>query len=315
MYLIAVLRETVPHHEFFNFASRQNTKIPNDSQSLPESPVYCRPSGFQSIHRSLSPESATARLLDTLRTLTTEFFIESSQPSANATSSLRYTQTVEHPNESVQSLRNRIFAFQQAKDMDFDDMSERYTYEAIRLTSLVYAHALDKKIPFSKAAAELSKRPKYFPGSQNYTPFYHVDRSAPMPMQIKKAIMRTDTSYCWDYLAGVLFWVSLVAGAGANPGPLANEERFGDDEDARKFLTAISVRCCIVMSFEFGKSILETLKRLVAIERVLDGHKEPITVNEGIGTVPETVEKTFGPEEPPQMQKGFADFAQDFLSL
>ena len=141
-----------------------------------------------------------------------------------------------------------------------------------------------------------------------------------MPIQIKKALMRTDTSHCWDHLAGVLFWVALVAGATANPGPIANEERVGEDEDARKWLTAIAVRCCIVLSFQYGHAVLETLKRVVAIEAVLGRRGSsarslsPDSVNR-VSTPEGHEQRVFGPAEPPPLQRGFADFAQDFMTI
>lgn len=68
--------------------------------------------------------------------------------------------------------------------------------------------------------------------------------------------------------------MSLVAGAAANPGPLANEERVGDDEDARKWITAINVRCCITLNFEFGYAVMETVKQMIAVQSLLHAGKD-----------------------------------------
>ena len=136
----------------------------------------------------------------------------------------------------------------------------------------------------------------------------------------QNALMRTDLSFCWDHLAGVLFWVSLVAGAAANPGPMANEERVGVDEDTRKWLTAVAVRCCIVLSFEYGHAVLETLKRMVSIETVLgqsvsaSGSKTPESTSRP-STSAEPEHPTLGPIEPPPLHMGFQDFAQEFMSI
>lgn len=196
-------------------------------------------------------------------------------------------------------------------------MSERYTYEAIRLAALIYAYALLHKIPFSKAAAEV----------RNSKSFYLPDSGiTPMPILINKALMRTDTSHCWDHLAGVLFWVVLVACAAVNPGPLANEERDGEDEDARKWLSAIAVRCCIVLSFEHGHAVMETLKRIVAIEAVLGRSSSDSANHNDDETATETMKNllrkekdadptAFGPQRPPPVQRGFADFAQELMNI
>ncbi|KAK3716369.1 hypothetical protein LTR37_006519 [Vermiconidia calcicola] len=286
-YLIGAVREMQPHPDYVSFASKQDTSIPSDTSRLPESPIYCRPQGFQKIAEVLSSRDETYELLDTLRRLTNRFYLE------------------------------KVFAALPAWEKDFTDMSERYTYEAIRLAALIYAYALLHKIPFSKAAAEV----------RNSKSFYLPDSGiTPMPILINKALMRTDTSHCWDHLAGVLFWVVLVACAAVNPGPLANEERDGEDEDARKWLSAIAVRCCIVLSFEHGHAVMETLKRIVAIEAVLGRSSSDSANHNDDETATETMKNllrkekdadptAFGPQRPPPVQRGFADFAQELMNI
>ena len=312
MYLIGALRDTPPHRDFVEFASKQITKIPSDPQRLPESPIYYRPQGYRTINNAFRAGSETFELLNTLRALTNKFYIENEQYSFNTASPFRTAKFWEQSDETVSSLYGKIFEVQPAADKDFNnDMNKRYTFESIRLASLVYAHALANRIPFSKAATQV--RSTSASGSDSI--------AKPMPIQIKEALMRTDTSYCWDHLAGVLFWVTLVAGAAANPGPISNEERVGEDEDARKWLTAIAVRCCIVLSFEYGHAVLETLKRTVAIETVLgrsaldDGSISTADSADNIPTDSKAGERTFGPAEPPPLQRGFADFAQEFMSI
>jgi hypothetical protein len=310
--MIAGLRETAPERVYIEFASKQATKIPHDAGRLPESPIYYPPQGFQSIMAALDPRSQMYHLLDILRTMTNKFYIENSQHSPNMLSAFRTAKFWEDSDETVSSLYGKVFAIQPAAEQDFDSMGERYMFESVRLASLVYAHALANKIPFSKAAKQVRSSSSPTIGSQ--------EEPEPMPIQIQRALLRTDVSYCWDHLAGVLFWVTLVAGAAANPGPLANEDRVGEDEDARKRLTAIGVRCCIVLSFEYGHSVLETLKRLIAIETVLgqtEATNDVATTQNMEGDVinSEGGEQIYGPIEPPPLQRGFADFAQEFLSI
>ena len=314
-YLIGALRETPPHRDFVEYGSKQTIKIPNDAQRLPESPIYCGLQGFRTITKVLSPGSETYGLLDTLRVLTNNFYIENGHYSSSAPSPFRYTSFCEGSDETVSSLYIKIFAIESAADKDFKDMNARYTFESIRLTSLVYAHALANKIPFSVAAAQVRST------SKPDRPSIDSDESTPMPIQIKNALMRTDTSHCWDHLAGVLFWVALIASAAANPGPINNEERVGEDEDARKWLAAIAVRCSITLSFQYGHAVLETLKRFVAIETVLGRRGagarswSPESVGNPSTTSPKPKHRPFGPVEPPMMQRGFADYAQDFMNI
>jgi hypothetical protein len=310
--MIAALRETTPERLYIEFASKQVTKIPHDAQRLPESPIYYPSQGFQSIMAALDPRSQMYHLLDILRTMTNRFYIENSQHSSSMPSPFRTAKFWEGSDETVSSLYGKVFAIQPATEQDFDSMDDRYMFESVRLTSLIYAHALANKISFSKAAKQVRSSSNPTVGSQG--------EPEPMPIQIQRALLRTDVSYCWDHLAGVLFWVTLVAGAAANPGPLANEDRVGEDEDARKRLTAIGVRCCIVLSFEYGNSVLETLKRLVAIETLLGQTESMNNVTtsqdmEGDIINSEGGDQRFGPTEPPPLQRGFADFAQEFLSI
>ena len=303
------MRESTPYREYIEFASKQNTKIPLDVVRLPESPIYSRPQGYRNLSDVYDVTTPMYQLLDTLRIMTNQFYIENSQSSPDIPSPFRTARFWEHSDETVSTLYGKIFAVRPAAEQDFNSMGERYMFEAVRLTSLIYAHALANKISLSKAATQVRS---------SSTTVDSQSEPDPMPIQIKKALMRTDVSYVWDHLAGVLFWVTLIAGAAANPGPLANEDRVGVDEDARKWITAISVRCCIVLSFEYGASVLETLKRLLAIETVLGGTE---SVADDLASVPyQAIGKsnkgqTFGPAEPPPLQRGFSDFAQEFLSI
>lgn len=344
MYTIAALRETLPYQDFIVFASKQNTKVPSDTNKrLPESPVYYRPQGFTTLSTVLEPSGSTHTMLDLLRVLTSKCFVETKQDTTRTPSPFRTVRfgSPSDDTETVSTLRHKIFAMEPCHDLEFKDMNARYKYEAIRLAALIYTQALTTKTPFSKAAKQLTR-----PG---HAPPTLLDSTTPLPIQIRNALMRTDTSECWDQLAGVLFWICLVAGAAANPGPLANEDREGIDEDARKWVTAVGVRCCIVLSFEYGHAVLETLKRFVAIERTLATKRTKetsppaatppygytgaelsrrSTVFSSISSASSSTNGTrvwpyasdgqrgaLGPVEPlpGQMQMGFADFAQEFM--
>lgn len=313
--MIAGLRESTPHRDFIEFASKMMTQLPHDAQKLPESPIYSRPEGYHNLKTVLREDGDTFQLLETLRRLTHRFYIENSQQSSTIPSTLRSTKLWNSSDETVSSLYSKIFAVQPAAELDFPNGAhDRKMFEAIRLASLIYAHAMANKIPFSKAASQVRSTSMTDNGREE---------NKSMTIQIRDVLKDTDLSYCWDHLAGVLFWITLIAGAGANPGPMDNEDRVGDEEDARKWLAAIAVRCCIVLSFEHGHSVLETLKRLVAIETALgqtDSLDDSLTAvslsAQWTPTYPSGSGKVvFGPERPPVVQRGFADFAEDFMSI
>jgi hypothetical protein len=257
MLMLAALRETLPHTDFLSYASELQTNVSTDSRKeLPESPVYCRSSGYDNVSRVLSKMSATYKLLERLRLLTDEFCKARSPTTSDAPN----TPDSLDSGDKISDMCQAIFAAAPAWELDFHDMNERYTYESVRLGAVVYAYALSKRISFSQAAANISKR-KTRPAS-----IVLPDDSTPMPILLKNALMRTDISHCWDHLGGILFWLTLVGGATANPGPFTNEERESEDEDARKWITAICVRCTVLLSFEFGNVMMETLKRIIGIE-------------------------------------------------
>ena len=143
-------------------------------------------------------------------------------------------------------------------------------------------------------------------------------------VHIRDALMKTDITDCWGNMAGVLFWIALVAGAAANPGAtpraghcVENVDQLGtggDAEEARTWLAAILVRCSIVLGFEYGPSMMETVKTMVAVQRELERGSATSEASWESESQP-FVERSDGlPPVFPQGQQGFADFARDFLA-
>lgn len=305
MYIIAALRETLPHSDFIHYAEKQDARMPTSVAALPESPLYSRPEGYLSLTKILPRHSRIFGILDADRTLARAFAAQYAEPSNKNTGlSRRGNTNTAHNAEDIGSLATRIFAFHSCAESDFETMPERYTYEAIRVASRIFAHGLANRIPFSEAAAQL----------QDSAPC-----SFPMHVHVRDALLKTDTTDCWGHLAGVLFWISLVVGAAANPaaaseGHLARQTT-SDEEDARKFLAAIAVRCSILLGFSFAPSIIATMKRMIGIQQVLrKGKDSPGPTGDPPGVT--GVRHCYGPPTPRRAiaQKGFVDFAQDFLN-
>lgn len=271
MYLIAALRETQPERDFVIWARKQKTQPPsNNYDSIPESPLYCRPSGYHTLHKAIAPSSRIYSLLSDARDLTNAFLAPSSTSQ-----------------QTMQDIHTRILALQPGAELPFPSLPDRNTYEAIRLTTLLYSQSLCTRTPFSSLHHQQHPQQQ-----QNGAPPPHIP--------IKTALQKTNTSDCWGHLAGILFWIALVAGASANPGLLDETDRVGEEEDGRKWLAAVAVRCSIVLSFEFGGAMLGTLERLVRVEGLLAGREEEWG---GMGKVGMVVGGG---------QKGFADFAWEF---
>ena len=311
--MIGALRETAPHADYINFASKRRTELSVGPKAIPESPFLYRCSGYLSMQKALAQSDITFELLEETRKITDDF-TPTNRRSPVPTST---------PDDlsCISSLKTTIFAYQPAEELSFRSMSDRYTYEAIRLTSRIYAHALARQIPFSEAAAQLHTIASPSSISNSHGPYVN---GIPIHIRIKDALLRTNMTDCWGHLAGVLFWIALVAGASANPqssavvGGYVVRRESGDEEEARKWLAAVAVRCSIVLSFEHGGAMLETLKRMVAIQDVLAKGEESRAVVDPLFVETAVVagaEGAYGPREPLDAQRGFVDFAQEFLEM
>ena len=304
MYLIAVLRETPPDLEVARFAARLRTNITNESKRLPESPVCFKPAGYSRIGRTLGINSPTYELLNMARIITNKFFANHAHQTQTTQTPFRTARFFDQSDDSILALRDQIFALPSGVDMDyFQTMHDRYTYEAIRLTSLIYAHALATHLPFSVAADQLRSNSSP-PKSDVPLPANDLedDIEASLPLRIRKALMRTNLAGCWESLRGVLLWISLIAGAASNSGPADDSSRTDEVLEARKWFAAISVRCNIVMSFDHSAAILETLKRLVGIESVLtletlDSGSDWFTTPPIVNGTAQNGDVVFGPQE------------------
>ncbi|KAK5675121.1 hypothetical protein LTS10_012195 [Elasticomyces elasticus] len=273
MYIIAILRETRPGQPFIEYAGNSKRETSwKDSRPFPESPILCRPSGYRTIQKACAPDGPTPQLLELTRQLTT-VFVEGSARHEHASSD-PLSEQLRETEVRLFAVAASIFGSTAAEDLEFANMSDRYTYEAIRLTSQLFAHALISRVPFSQAAQQLQATGLYRslqPGPLS-TDAPYMEGCA-MHIHIRNALMRTDTADCWGHMAGALFWVALVAGAAANPevapGGYVHRRESGEDEEARKFVAAIVVRCSIVLGFEFGSAVMETVKSMSGIQQAL----------------------------------------------
>ncbi|KXT13771.1 hypothetical protein AC579_6596 [Pseudocercospora musae] len=336
MYMISALRETEPHADFVKYGSQKRTKPANNQNQLPESPVYCRPAGFLTIKRSISQSSPTYNLLESLRQLTHAFVRGTASNFVTPLTPVHVRAVWDQDPNTIVSLRDKIFGFPSCENIadSFDSMSDKYTYESLRTVALVYTLALAEEIPFSKAASQLATMHHTKVSS---LPVHPISENAASTQKdglswhllIKSALLRTNMSDCWGHMAGVLFWMSLIAGACANPDSPCNKPRrelSPEEEEGRKWLAAIAVRCSIVLSFEYGGAILEMLKRMVGIEQALAKAeaergalgewlaREDVVYGPTMNAHDGTEGALFGPAPQPYASSTFADFAQDFLS-
>jgi len=164
---------------------------------------------------------------------------------------LRTSKGYDGQEERIALIAERITGAEPAVGGEDGATGEHAKNEAIRLTSQLFANAIITRRPLSAVAATHHPSPA---------------------IQIAHALERTNLDDCWGAQAGVLFWITLVAGAAA-ASPSATEPLASHDitaeERARKWLAAVTVRCEILLVFAHGDAVLGTLARMAEIQRLL----------------------------------------------
>lgn len=172
-------------------------------------------------------------------------------------------------------------------------------YEAIRLTARIYADALVGNMEFSQASSFSTQRDDS--GAE-------IVGSPAAFVEIVHHLRQTDLDRMWGGLSGILFFIVMVAGASAKKAQvkelteaadLANERQ---EDEARRWLAAVAVRCSIVLGFEHGDSLLGTFKNMLFIQDKLSGRDRIMR------------QVVIGPDRRAAPLHGFGDYAWEFLA-
>lgn len=180
--------------------------------------------------------------------------------------------------DKMQQIAARIAAFEPAA-------GEVAKHEAVRITARLFANAVVARRPLSEVAAAMN----------GISPV----------IQIANALKRTNLDDCWGSDAGVLFWITLVAGAAAseNVPEDGTEVPMTEQERARRWLAAVAVRCEILLAFEHANAVLGTLSRMAEIQRLLARGSEPSTgrvTSTAVRSLGGQVQGAFGPARAPR---------------
>ncbi|KAL9090723.1 MAG: hypothetical protein Q9165_005211 [Trypethelium subeluteriae] len=193
---------------------------------IPESPIFCPRAEFFTLIEIRNDEKRNRRcnphtyeLLTEMRDLTNHFCAEGktlealeakAQGRGGVESSLAaedYQQQQEEARRKFHRISSRIFQkvarLHSALEPDRDETNDWY-YEAVRLTSCIYTHALTYHQPFSIAAAALGTTR----ATENGRP---VEVTYPRALML--ALIKSGIDDCWADMAGVLFWITLVGSA------------------------------------------------------------------------------------------------------
>lgn len=136
----AILREAEPRPMYLDYSKKNADANYPPTATIPESPIYSPRDSFYTLKRSAKCKPRTLDLLNDIRTMI-GFFLQETKFSRRNSNSLvnLYTRiTSEYP--SVSQLRK-------TNVLTEDD----WKYEAVRITAVVQATAIIKRIPLSKA--------------------------------------------------------------------------------------------------------------------------------------------------------------------
>ena len=276
----AVLQEDAADDTYLLYAYSRAALPPTNGTLFPESPIYCG-DGFGTVAKILGRGSDSLRLLELLQKMT--FMFQAEGPSKAA--ALGY-------------FPRQVLSFK-SRTRSSEPSNPGHIYEAIRLTARIYADALVGNIEFSQAISFSTQRDDS--GTE------HFGSSAAF-VEIVHHLTQTDLDRMWGGLSGILFFIVMVAGASAKKAQvkelteaadLANERQ---QDEARRWLAAVAVRCSIVLGFEHGGSLLGTLTNMLCIQEKLSGRDKIVR------------QAVIGPDRRNTPQHGFGDFAWDFLA-
>jgi hypothetical protein len=257
------------------YADSKAAPPPSDGTLFPESPIYCG-HDFGTVTRILGRGSDSLRLLELVQKMTCMFQAEGPSKAA----ALGYF------NRQVQSFKSKLRTSESSRP-------DRI-YEAIRLAAMMYADALVGNMDISQASSFSTQRD-------------HTGSPAAV-VEIVRHLMHTDLDRMWGALSGVLFVVVMVAGAAAKGAQVKELTEAADlmherqEDEARRWLAAVAVRCSIVLGFEYGGSVLGTLRNMLCIQDKLSGRNRHVR------------QVVIGPDRRAVPQHGFGDFAWEFLA-
>ncbi|KAL5393174.1 hypothetical protein DPSP01_000007 [Paraphaeosphaeria sporulosa] len=271
----AILREATPRPQYVAHASTTSTRSYPNTATIPESPLYCPRSEFETIKRSSRCSPQAMDLLKDMRMMMDLFLHETKQSRHNSLSlkNIHRKITTQYPPVS-ETQKNVVLT------------PNDWRYEAIRIGAVLTANAILQRMPLSEALAhigeiELSRTLEDIPSTTPIesitrqdsplalahpqinpftfspsTPTYVRRPSNPTTTLLKHlqtALTHSNLSDCWADMAGVLLWVTLTVGAAS---------RKADSKVLRKWFKALALRVSIILCFEHPEAMCASLLRM-----------------------------------------------------
>ncbi|KAH7559550.1 hypothetical protein BM1_04487 [Bipolaris maydis] len=179
---IAVLRETTPSAMYVEYCVNNSTKNYQPNVAAPESPLYCPRGKYVTVEdsRSVAYQPNILKLLNDMRTLIEEFLEESKDAQWNS--------------NKLTSMTYRITQYPALEQMSRDNVrtQEDWKYEAIRITAVVQAYAINNRIQLSDAITHACPTRKM---STVYTSSLASQSSESLPSPFDVSYSTPDTDY------------------------------------------------------------------------------------------------------------------------
>lgn len=135
----AILRENRPRSVFADYCTANSTKIYPTNVAIPESPIYHPRRQFETLKTSGCCKETTLELLTEIRMMTESFLKQTKSARRNSENLLNhYRNIMRYP---------PISEFRETEVLGPDD----YKYEAVRITAILQATAIIRRIPLSEA--------------------------------------------------------------------------------------------------------------------------------------------------------------------
>lgn len=273
----AILREAKPRPQYLEHAAAMSTRSYPNTATIPESPLYCPRSEFETLKRSSRCSSQVVDLLKDMRMMMDLFLHETKQSRHNSLSlkNIHRKITTQYPPMSE---------LQKGSALTPND----WRYEVIRITAVLTATAILQRMPLSEALAHVAETERErasetvssTPTTDTLTPrqdspltlltnpftfspstptrYTSISRpstksTTSLLTHLKTALSHSNLSDCWADMAGVLLWAALTAGAAS---------RRADSKVLRKWFKALVMRVSIVLCFEHPEAMCASLLRM-----------------------------------------------------
>ncbi|OJD37597.1 uncharacterized protein BKCO1_600041 [Diplodia corticola] len=293
VYSSAIFREGQPDPLFAEYAaSVRSASVYRDPDGdvrqtttpavvvVPESPLFCPRTRFATLERSRRCDARTLELVGKMKELV-DLAEASALEQGNSNGSGSGSGGDSWATEAWSKERgilDYLRTLPPAESLPLPPTTDverqaRWRYEACRLAALLHAESLVDRRPLSSLPAEAVSKSTTTPASERSTG--EPPEAAVSLERLIEAVRRSDCGFaeCWGDMTGLLYWITLVGGAAARGGGGGgggggnDDDDYDDDDDAamrrqRRWLTALNVRCAIVLAFEHQSAVVVSLRRM-----------------------------------------------------